>query len=187
MWFFLKASGWERWEAIKVLWWGAGPLINKPAISPEVNSAMVHDWIWGLLFRWHRESAEAAAGDSNWTQRICDIWAWRIFSCFVSTLLLCGYVGVSETEGVSRYVVCVWVYIDLCCSICSSLQWSFFPFAFGIESLLICLEALNLLLSAWNVLSQERWCELPEFAWEMHEYIFWGVGGGFLQVGGGHI
>lgn len=157
-----SGCAWVRaMEAIRGVMMGSRALINSPVISPEVNSVLVCGWERGLLFRWHRK-AESASGDSNWTQRITDIWAGRIFSCFVSILFLCGYVGLSKTES-----ICVLS----------------FSFAFGIESLLIALRP-----SAYSSQPGICWVRRDDVnCLNLHEKCmntFFLGGGGVLQVGG---
>lgn len=102
---------------------GKSTVISSPAISPELNSVTVRDWAQGPPSRWRRKT-EAALGNSNWTQRIYDIWYGRLFSCFVSIFLLCGYIGVRRRAWAIASYVCV--YTNSPWSICCVPQWSVF-------------------------------------------------------------
>lgn len=87
----------------------------------------------GAPFRWQRK-AEAASGDSNWTQRMSDVWPERVFSFFLIWFLLCGTVGVSQTESVKvQGGVCLFVHIDLRCNIWSFPHWSFIHTTLGLS------------------------------------------------------
>lgn len=88
-----------------------------------------------------------------------------------------------ECESVRGVCVYVCAYIELCCSICSSLQWSFFSFAFGIESVLIALRP-----STCSSRSGICWVRRADVNFlNLHEKCmntcFW-MGGQVLQVGG---
>lgn len=126
---------------------GNKSLINSPAISQEVNNVMVSAGAWGSFFCWHRK-AEAASGDSNWTQRIPDIWAGRLFSCFVSTFW-CEPDW--ECEMLHGTYVCVCVCM---CALTGAVRHFFSLVLSQYRAIIDSLEAFNPFVLVWDALSR---------------------------------